>query len=58
MKRPNGSLGLAIAAWTILIFMALPTILVVPMSFNEAAYLQFPPKGYSLRWYEDRKSVV
>lgn len=52
MKRPNGSLGLAIAAWTVLIFMALPTILVVPMSFNEAAYLQFPPKGYSLRWYE------
>lgn len=29
-----------------------PSLVVVPMSFSAADYLQFPPQGWSLRWYE------
>lgn len=36
----------------ILIFLILPTLLVVPMSFSPTNYLRFPPSGFSLRWYQ------
>lgn len=35
----------------VLIFLLLPTVLVVPMSLGEAAYIQFPPQGLTLKWY-------
>ncbi|HVX56578.1 MAG TPA: hypothetical protein VHA37_02495, partial [Candidatus Saccharimonadales bacterium] len=35
----------------ILVFLILPTVLVIPMSFSPGNYLQFPPQGLSLRWY-------
>lgn len=35
----------------ILVFLILPTVLVVPMSFSPTNYLQFPPTGFSARWY-------
>jgi ABC-type spermidine/putrescine transport system permease subunit II len=34
-----------------LVFLALPIVIVVPMSFSSAANLTFPPPGFSLRWY-------
>lgn len=34
-----------------LAFLALPTLIVVPMSFSGAQYLEFPPREWSLRWY-------
>lgn len=52
MNRLGGNLMLAVVAWMVLIFMALPTILVIPMSFTGDSFLQFPPRSYSLRWYE------
>jgi putative spermidine/putrescine transport system permease protein len=36
----------------ILLYLILPVLIVVPMSFSEARFLQFPPKEWSLRWYE------
>jgi putative spermidine/putrescine transport system permease protein len=30
-----------------------PLLVVVPVSFSSGMYLQFPPPGFSLRWYED-----
>ena len=33
------------------IFLVIPTILAVPMSFTESRYLAFPPKGFSLQWH-------
>ncbi|MHC8287004.1 ABC transporter permease [Pseudomonas sp. XS1P51] len=36
---------------TILLYLILPVLIVVPMSFSEARFLQFPPKEWSLRWY-------
>jgi putative spermidine/putrescine transport system permease protein len=35
----------------VLLFLALPILVVVPMSFSSASALQFPPPGLSLRWY-------
>ena len=36
----------------ILLYLILPVLIVVPMSFSEARFLQFPPKEWSFRWYE------
>ena len=40
-------------AWCGLVFLFLmaPLIVVFPISFSSSAYLQFPPPGWSLRWY-------
>jgi mannopine transport system permease protein len=39
------------AVTTILIFLILPTLIVVPMSLNSDQYLAFPPRSWSLTWY-------
>jgi mannopine transport system permease protein len=44
--------GIAVLA-LILFFLILPTLIVLPMSVGTAAYIQFPPKGLTLRWYLD-----
>lgn len=36
-----------------LIFLVAPTLIVIPMSFSSSDYLQFPPSGFSWRWYEN-----
>ncbi len=33
-------------------FLLLPLLIVFPISFSSAQYLQFPPPGWSLQWYE------
>lgn len=35
----------------ILFFLVLPTLVIVPISLNTAAYIDFPPQGLTLRWY-------
>lgn len=34
-------------------FLMLPTLVVVPLSFSASDLLEFPPRAYSLRWYEN-----
>ena len=34
-------------------FLMLPIILIVALSFGSSRYLQFPPKSWTLRWYEE-----
>lgn len=46
------SLSLAVVSIAVLLFLCLPVIIVIPMSFSSAQSLQFPPPGLSLRWYE------
>jgi putative spermidine/putrescine transport system permease protein len=36
----------------ILGFLILPTLIVIPMSFSASDALQFPPRGFSFRWYQ------
>jgi putative spermidine/putrescine transport system permease protein len=33
------------------IYLVLPTLVVVPVSFTQTNFIIFPPKGFSLRWY-------
>ncbi|WP_371412329.1 ABC transporter permease [Ensifer sp. NM-2] len=42
--------GLALAA--ILFFLMLPTLVIIPMSLSSGEYIEFPPRGLSLRWYQ------
>jgi putative spermidine/putrescine transport system permease protein len=53
-------LGLGVA-WTalviVILFLLLPIIVVIPVSFTEAAVFRFPPEGFSLQWYEKIRSV-
>ncbi|GGI07005.1 ABC transporter permease [Egicoccus halophilus] len=35
------------------VFLLLPVVIIVPMSFSDATLLQFPPEAWSLRWYEN-----
>lgn len=43
----------ALAAYgaAVLVFLMLPTLIVIPMSFSDLQYLEFPPQSWSLRWY-------
>jgi len=36
----------------ILMFLILPVLVIVPMSFSDTRFLTFPPPSYSLRWYQ------
>lgn len=36
----------------ILAFLMFPSVLIVPMSFSPTNFLQFPPPGFSLQWYQ------
>ncbi|MCA1366817.1 ABC transporter permease [Bradyrhizobium sp. BRP14] len=35
----------------ILFFLLLPTLIVIPMSLSETNYIEFPPRGLTLKWY-------
>ena len=45
-------LWLYVAAILVMIFLVVPTLLVIPMSFSASQYLEFPPRQWSLRWYQ------
>ena len=49
--RP-GRLLLAAFAALVYLFLLLPLLIVFPISFSSAQYLQFPPPGWSLQWYQ------
>lgn len=34
-----------------MIFLVAPTLIVIPMSFSDSKFLEFPPTDWSLRWY-------
>ena len=50
--RPGNPGWLSIMSIAVLMFLCLPILIVVPMSFSSAKSLEFPPPGLSLRWYE------
>lgn len=37
----------------IMLFLITPSLIVIPMSFSDSRYLEFPPQAWSLRWYEN-----
>ena len=52
VPRPSvGGLAVAGFAYAVALFLLLPTLIIVPMSFGPERFLRFPPDGFSLRWY-------
>ena len=43
--------ALRFAVALVLLFLALPILLIVVVSFSSASYLTFPPPAFGLRWY-------
>jgi len=51
-RRRPGRWLLASFAGVVYAFLMLPLLIVFPISFSSAQYLQFPPPGFSLQWYQ------
>jgi len=45
-------LWLYVIAGITMVLLVIPTFIVIPMSFSDSQYLEFPPEAWSLRWYE------
>ncbi|PZW70137.1 putative spermidine/putrescine transport system permease protein [Pseudomonas sp. URMO17WK12:I1] len=45
--------GLRLLCGLVLLFLVLPILVIVPLSFNSGTFLIYPMQGFSLRWYED-----
>jgi putative spermidine/putrescine transport system permease protein len=47
----------AVLRWAFIVgslfFIQLPTLIIIPLSFNDRSYFVFPPDRYSMRWYHD-----
>ena len=43
--------AILLVAGLALIYLILPTFVIVPLSFSNKTYLSFPPPGWSLQWY-------
>lgn len=37
----------------VLLFLILPILVIIPLSFNEGSFLVYPMTGFSLHWYQD-----
>ena len=46
-----GRLGLVAVGCLTVVFLIVPTLIIIPMSANPTRILQFPPSGFSLTWY-------
>ncbi len=46
-----GKILLGIFTCAVFVFLVVPTLLSVPMSFSETKYLAFPPKGFTWKWH-------
>jgi putative spermidine/putrescine transport system permease protein len=49
----GGRLWLYLLSALIILFLVVPTFIVIPMSFSDSQYLEFPPQKWSLRWYDN-----
>ena len=45
-------LWLYVFAGVTMALLVLPTLIVIPMSFSDSQYLEFPPRTWSTRWYQ------
>ncbi|WP_150738500.1 ABC transporter permease subunit [Pandoraea anapnoica] len=45
-------LVLRVVVFLLVVFLAAPALLMIPMSFDSASGLAWPPKGFSLQWYQ------
>ncbi len=50
---PLGRLILSCFCGLVFLYLILPNFVVIPLSFSPALYLEFPPREFSLRWYQE-----
>lgn len=43
---------LGLLAVLIGVYLLMPVLVIVPMSWSESPYLSFPPEGFTMQWYE------
>jgi putative spermidine/putrescine transport system permease protein len=51
-RRQGGRALLWVLVILIVAFLCLPSFFVVPVSFTSGTFIEFPPQGFSLRWYQ------
>jgi putative spermidine/putrescine transport system permease protein len=51
--RLKDRLWLYVISFVVLFLLIVPSLVVIPMSFSDSQYLEFPPKNWSFRWYEN-----
>src|SRR5918993_3825970 len=51
-RRSAGRVTLTLFVCAVFAFLMLPLLVVFPISVSSASYLQFPPPGFSWRWYQ------
>ena len=49
--RPEPGRFVRFVAALVFVYLLLPILIVIPLSFSAGTYLSFPPPGFSLRWY-------
>ncbi len=53
MKPPRRlDILLSGAVVAVSVYLVLPTLAIIPISFSDTDFIIFPPQGFSLRWYE------
>jgi putative spermidine/putrescine transport system permease protein len=52
-SRKRFSIWVQVVSWTVIAFLIMPITIFFPLSLSAAPYLEFPPRAYSLRWYEN-----
>ncbi|HWK97398.1 MAG TPA: ABC transporter permease [Pseudolabrys sp.] len=52
MKARLGIIALGSLSALLCVFLILPTLAVVPLSFTSTDFIIFPPRGFSWRWYQ------
>jgi putative spermidine/putrescine transport system permease protein len=45
--------GLTLLTAAVLLFLVVPILVIVPLSFSSGSFFYYPLPGFSLRWYED-----
>ncbi len=49
-------LGLVSVSLLVLLFLIVPVLVIIPLSFNSTSFLTYPMDGFSFRWYEELMS--
>ncbi len=48
-----GWYGLRVLSGAVLVFLLMPILVIIPLSFSDSSFLSYPIPGWSLRWYEE-----
>jgi len=52
-NEPGRSWSMQAVVWLLIAFLSVPTVLMIPLSFAGHSGLNWPPRGFSLQWYQE-----